>query len=308
MMNKVPRVSIVIPAKNEAENIGACLDSIFAINYNSSAYEVIVVDNGSEDSTVQIATEKGAQILTIPNVNISALRNLGTRHAQGDIVAFIDADCTVALDWLAQAEKYFDDEQIVCFGSAPNIPARFTWVQATWFLVRKRQELITDVLWLESMNMFVQKAIFNKVGGFDETLMTCEDVDLSYRISTYGRIVSDQNIQSVHHGEAHDITTFFRKECWRGKSNYRGLRQHGLRLKEIPSLVLPVYYLMFAILLLLNIIFGNWLYVGVICIFWQSPIAAIAFLKIHKHSAYTYFGQLLILYNVYYCARCVAIF
>lgn len=307
-MNKTPRISIIIPAKNEENNIGTCLDSVFTIDYRADEYEVIVVDNGSNDQTTQIADKKGAKVQRLPNVNISTLRNLGVRQAKGEIIVFLDADCTVEKDWLKKAEKYFEDPSIVCFGSAPKIPTEPTWVQSSWFLVRKKREVFTEVTWLESMNMFVNRKVYERVGGFNEKLITCEDVDLSYKLSAHGRIVSDQNIQATHHGEAKNIVGFFRKELWRGKSNYSGLWQHGLRLNEIPSLILPPYYLLMASLLLGGIFCMPWSFAIVVFLLWQIPIAGIVFLKIQTHSEYRYFFQLNFLYNVYYLARGLAVF
>ena len=307
-MSKTPKVSIIIPTKNEAKNIGFCLDSIFSIDYSAAAYEVLVVDNGSADQTTLIAAEKGAQVYSLPHVNISTLRNFGTRQAKGDIFAFLDADCTVDKDWLVNAEKYFEAKNIVCFGSTPRIPDKPTWVQAAWFHVRQKKKGCTEVAWLESMNMFIRRDIYESVGGFNETLVTCEDVDLSYRLSARGRIISDQEIRAIHHGEAKDIAEFFRKERWRGKSNYLGLQQHGLRLDEIPSLLLPPYYLFMSSLIVVWILFGHWNHAAVVFFLLQVPILAIALLKIQRHSAYIYFFQLYFLYNIYYLARGLALF
>jgi glycosyltransferase involved in cell wall biosynthesis len=306
-MRKIPKVSIIIPAKNEADNIGICLDSILAIDYSADEYEIIVVDNGSDDETACIASDKGARVYTLPYVNISTLRNFGTQQARGDIVVFLDADCTVVCDWLKNAEKYFEDTSVVCFGSAPIIPANPTWVQTSWFWVRKKNTMVTEINWLESMNMFVFKKIYERVGGFNESLITCEDVDLSYRLSEHGKIISDQNIQAVHHGEAKDIIEFFKKERWRGKSNYVGLRQHGLRLAEIPSLLLPIYYLVMASFLFVSALTMQWYFIVIVAVIWQLPIAVITFVKLRLHEAFRYYCKVYVLYNIYYLARGLAV-
>lgn len=302
------KVSIIIPAKNEETNIGSCLDSVFAIDYPRDRYEVILVDNGSTDATVEIAERRGAKVFSVPNAKISALRNFGASQAQGQILAFLDADCTVEQDWLQKTEKYFTVENVVCFGSAPQIPAKPTWIQHTWFQVRKKREKITETQWLESMNMFVRRDVFDKIGGFNEKLITCEDVDLSYRLSEHGKILSDKNIKAVHHGEAKDLAEFFQKERWRGKSNYLGLKEHGLRMAEIPSLILPLYFLLLSFVFVFFTLSGQWSFSLGAFILWQTPLASITFFKLYRVSSFKLFLQLYFLYNVYYLARGLSVF
>jgi GT2 family glycosyltransferase len=92
------------------------------------------------------------------------------------------------------------------------------------------------------MNLFVRKKQFDEIGGFNESLVTCEDVDFSYRLKTHGSILSDIRIEVIHLGEAATIRQFIRKEIWRGRSNLQGILSHGLKSSEIPSLSIPIYF------------------------------------------------------------------
>ncbi|KPK00673.1 MAG: hypothetical protein AMK71_08060 [Nitrospira bacterium SG8_35_4] len=301
-------VTVIIPAKNEEACIGNCIESINRNEYPSERYEVIVVDNGSSDSTVSIAKSHGAEVAIKPGVNVSALRNLGASMAKGSVLAFIDADCTVASDWLAEAEKYFKRDDVVCFGSTPGIPDNPTWVQRTWALARLKKEEEVETAWLESMNMFVKKEFLQKIGGFNERLETCEDVDISYRLSRYGRIISDTNIRAVHHGEARDIREFFVKEKWRGKGNYPGIFAHALRIDEMPSVILPFYFaLVPALAFVFYLIGSSGLLISGLLILWQMPVIMIAYIKTVKRFELATLFRMVILYNVYYLARLSAI-
>ncbi|NOY53153.1 MAG: glycosyltransferase [Deltaproteobacteria bacterium] len=302
-------ISIIIPARNEEMNIVRCMKSIHANTFSSKEYEVIVVDNGSTDRTADLAKSCGGIVYRRPGVTVSALRNYGAKKSRGKVLAFLDADCTVERDWLESASRYFQREDVACFGSPPYIPANPTWVQQTWLLVRNPEEKLRETDWLESMNLFVRKDAFEQVGGFDETLTTCEDVDISYRLSAQGKIISDPDIKAIHHGEARTIREFFRKELWRGKSNYRGALRHGFRFKEVPSLVLPFYFGIFVLLIFILLVIRaetTWLYAMIIL--WQTPLMISAGLKIRHNSGMRQYPHLLLLYNVYYLARFCAIF
>ncbi len=92
-------VSLVIPVLNEESTIGGCLKAIFA--QTLKPYEVIVVDGHSTDGTVGIALGLGAVVLYENTGTRAAACQVGLLHASGDVIAFTDADCRPAPDWLA---------------------------------------------------------------------------------------------------------------------------------------------------------------------------------------------------------------
>ena len=236
-------VSVIIPTLNEAIRLPECLSSLQAVWRDGLMLEVIVVDNGSTDGTREIASRYGARCLMDAAANVSGLRNLGVKSASGQMIAFLDADCTVERQWLTAAVPLYARGDVSAWGAAPTIPKKATWVQRAWYLVRRKAAGTHEVPWLESMNLFVRRRQMIQIGGFNENLVSCEDVDLCYRLARFGKIVHDHRIAAVHHGEARTVGEFFRKELWRGRGNLQGLLSHGFVRAELPSLVLPVYTL-----------------------------------------------------------------
>lgn len=101
------KISIVIPARNEEENIRELLESIESNDY--SDYEVIVVDGDSEDRTPEIARNYGADVLKGPGEGLAAAQNLGWKESDGEAVWFIDADCKLEPDSIRKAAEFFKE-------------------------------------------------------------------------------------------------------------------------------------------------------------------------------------------------------
>ena len=129
-----PSVSIVIAARNEEGNIGACLDSIAALTYATGALQVIIVDDRSSDSTatiVQQYIDRYPHITMIhaspPSDHLHGKTNAiaqGVDHATGEILMFTDADCLVPPGWVEETVKYFDREDI-------GLVAGFTYLKGS---------------------------------------------------------------------------------------------------------------------------------------------------------------------------------
>ena len=308
MMEKSPVVSVIIPAFNEERMLVSCLGSLARLDWPAEAVQIIVVDNGSTDGTVELATSLDATVFEDPDRTVAGLRNLGAEHADGTILAFVDADCTVPEDWLKAASLYFEDPQTVAWGSPPEVPEQATWVQRGWYLLRRKSRDAAPVDWLESMNLFVKKKDFFKIGGFNAELVTCEDVDFCYRLSVLGRIVADPSIRMVHLGEAATLKQFVRKELWRGRDNFRGLFAHGFSLKEMPSLGIPLYFGLFLpAVFVCALMLASWL-LGITALGAAMVPGLLVLFKIRSKKAPVLLkGQLVLLSYLYFLVRTVSV-
>jgi len=240
----LPFVSVIIPVRNDARRLAVCLQSLAAVDYPADRFEVIVVDNGSADDSVEVARAAGAKVLSHPELRVGALRNRGVEVARGEILALVDSDHEVPPLWLRTGvAELVADPDLHMIGAPYLPPAQGTWVQRVWALHRLRHAERSEVVWLASGNLFLRKRDFERIGGFDESLVAAEDVDLCVRLAAaQGRIVSDMRVANVHHGEPRTLRQFFRKEWWRGSSGIRAFFAHGMPLHELPSLAFPVYH------------------------------------------------------------------
>lgn len=304
-----PMVSVIIPVKNEAKRIVACLESLIAVNYPKDRYEVILVDNGSTDGTAQMALNYGVRVIACHDQMISGSRNMGANLANGSLLAFVDADVTVSKDWLSSAIECLNQNLGAgCVGSFPLPPDESGWVTKLWWFLQIPKSFKSDeeVNWLPSMNMVVKKEAYELVKGFNPDLVTCEDVDFCYRLGAKYKIVYCKDMVAIHYGEPKSLRELFKKERWRGTSNYDGLRAHGLRIDELPSLLLPLYYWIIAIWFLLAIVALKWesLIVNLFC--WVVPPLLKSYLSAKKVSNYKFLHKMTICYFVYSIARTFA--
>lgn len=115
-------LSIIIPALNSASTISYTLSSIFSNEFSKELFEVLVVDNGSIDGTIEVAKKYPVKICNCPEKGIGPPRNLGIRKAKGDIFCFTDSDCVVDSGWLRTIYDFFEANCDVDGIGGPTLP------------------------------------------------------------------------------------------------------------------------------------------------------------------------------------------
>lgn len=245
-MSKNPRVSFVIPVRNDAARLQTCLRSILSNPQAPSQVEIIVVDNASTDDSAAVAGRLGARVLHVEGGRVSELRNYGAQHASGDVIAFVDADNEIAAGWLYAALDCLRQPGVGAVGALYQAPPDGTWVQRTYGQLRGGPRDQQDAGWLGSGNLAVTRRAFELVGGFDTTLETCEDVDFCYRLRTHQlRVVSDARLKSVHHGDPRTLWEVLTSERWRGRDNLRVTFRKPVVWGSVPSAIVPVVHISF---------------------------------------------------------------
>lgn len=201
------RVSFVIPTRNNARTIAACVASA---RLQGGDIEVIVVDNYSTDGTARIARRHGADHVVVAGPERSAQRNRGFDRSTGTIVAFIDSDM-VCGDQLANALRELFRTTDVCAAVLPETAFGTGYLAACRALEKR--------LYLGDMSVEGARAfrhdVFEQAGGFDESLFGFEDYELTDRLRSAGL-----RIGRCSRGVRHDEGRVRLRQLWRKKRYY----------------------------------------------------------------------------------------
>ena len=154
----LPNISIVIPCFNEEKYIGECLSSIFELNYDLNNLEVILVDNGSSDRTIEIASQFPVKILVKKNVKVGGVRNYGVDHAKGKYIAFLDSDCVVDSDWLKNGVQHLESQPGLVVGGQYLLRDNPSWLEKYWVLPGSKEQVYLTTL--VGGCIFIPKNIF----------------------------------------------------------------------------------------------------------------------------------------------------
>jgi glycosyltransferase involved in cell wall biosynthesis len=244
-----PVVSVVIPTFNEEKNIRSCLGSI--LNQNTSAsYEIMVVDS-STDSTPQIIQTEFPQVRLIHRDRQTfpaEARNIGIEHSQGDIVAFIDADCQAASLWIDAIVAAHRQSHLAVGGSV-SLSRPHTVAGAVLFAVEFSEYLPGGVpreaRWLPSCNLSVKREALRRYGGFPTEMEASEDMIFTRSLASRSGIPLwfDPRIMIAHSNvnTMDDVRRRLRRlGYWSGRSRQSGLLSGGFLLRFpwlIPLLV-----------------------------------------------------------------------
>jgi len=197
----LPTASVIVVCWNSAEVLGRCLDQLVAQDYAN--YEIVVVDDGSDDDTLKVAESASSRgevrIVRSPaNRGCPHARNLGLREAEGEIVAFVDADGFAAPDWLRSVVAAFDaDETIGGVASTVFFDRNPMVINGAGGVVNRQgwaadlsmnesyewAEIASEALYPMGCGMAVRRSAVARVGPFDDRMLNYyDDVDYGIRL------------------------------------------------------------------------------------------------------------------------------
>jgi len=182
-----PFVSIIVPTLNSEETIKDLLDSLTSLDYRKDRLEIIIVDGGSTDRTVEIAKKYPVKIIEEKRKGINVARNAGVKASKGEILVFTDSDCVVPKDWIRKIVDNFRDNRIGCLGGnalrhEDHFLSRYGDMSIIPVLrVFKKRELLDDVKFLlkypAGCNMAFRRESIERAGFFNEAIRHGFDED-----------------------------------------------------------------------------------------------------------------------------------
>jgi mycofactocin system glycosyltransferase len=262
LMTAYPFVSVIIPVHNRPEEINACLESLGQLAYPSEKLEIIVVDDASTDHTPDVIKKFNVHLIVLEeNKKAPFCRNLAAQKAKGDILAFIDSDCTADPLWLSELIPAFKDSSIGVVGGRvdsffhTSLLDRYEQVKSSLMMGShaKRSRENERFFYVPSCNLLVKRDLFLDIGGFKEELVVGEDVDLCWRLQDAGYPVEFRPIGKIFHKHRNTIRPFCRRRFEYGTSEPLLQVLHQNRAKQF---FLPVWGSLFWSIALISIIFS----------------------------------------------------
>ncbi len=218
------KISIIITTKNEEGNIGTLLTSLID---QEMPFEIVVVDSFSNDRTLEIAESFKDRLDELYIYQYESTpgggKNYGIEKSKGECVAFIDADCTASPLWLKSLRESAEEHEIVAgttinvstskFDVSSSAKTRFYWDEK-------------DVTW-PGCNLLHNKRTFLELGGFDEELVSNEDIDLNVRAVQKEFEIHHNENAVLYHRMRSDISSLAQQMFWRGYGRGQMREKYG---------------------------------------------------------------------------------
>jgi glycosyltransferase involved in cell wall biosynthesis len=216
------RVSVVVPAYNAERTLAACLRALTAQTGLSEPIEIVVVDDGSKDGTVELARSfAGVMVVQQENAGPGAARNAGAARTHGEIVLFTDSDCVPEPNWAAEMAHAFETPEVAAVMGRTRTVQRgdfISKVQEGSDLVASEPGTTTRI----NTNNLGLVAELATCMPFDAALRIYgEDTDLGWRVLRAGRKTLFWPRAEVEHHHPHTLRSFMREGFMQGRGSAR---------------------------------------------------------------------------------------
>lgn len=232
-----PAIAVIIPAYNSSDTLEACLDSI--MGQMKSSDELLVVDDGSTDSTASRAVARGVTVVsTGGRLGPAAARNMGAEAAGSEILLFLDSDVTVPPNLLEEVRAEFEvDSGVEALQTlyTPVCPAddSVSRYQNLYYHFALRRMDPRDSAVTATWCTAVRRSVFRELGGFDSRIPepTVEDEELGYAIADRGGRIALRKDLQVTHLACYSVGDFVRRRLRMARAQAKsGWRSVGDRL------------------------------------------------------------------------------
>jgi len=241
---RLPTVSIIVPVKDEEKVMGRLLEAFLNVDYPPEKREIIVVEDGSADRTVEICEKYAKQYQgqirlirrPISNGKPSAL-NYALKHVKGEIVAVFDADNVPEPDALMRAVEYFEDSSIAaiqgrtcCINADENILTKFISYEEAVYCEAylKGKDVLSLFVPLSGNCQFIRRDVLEKIGGWYEEALS-EDMEISVKLTASGcKIRYAPDVRSWQESPANFTQLMKQRTRW-----FRGYMEVALRYGKL---------------------------------------------------------------------------
>jgi glycosyltransferase involved in cell wall biosynthesis len=230
---RYPRVSVVVCAYNAERTMDACLASLELLNYPD--YEVVVINDGSRDRTLEIAESYGyCRIISQPNKGLSVARNVGAEAATGEIVAYTDSDCVADPDWLTYLVAKMEASGLAACGGPNFPPPEDNLVPAAVAVAPggPTHVLLSDEVaeHIAGCNMAFRRQALLDLGGFDPVYRAAgDDVDMCWRFQDAGYVIGFSPAAVVWHFRRNTVKAYCGQQRGYGKAEALVYSKHPFR-------------------------------------------------------------------------------
>jgi cellulose synthase/poly-beta-1,6-N-acetylglucosamine synthase-like glycosyltransferase len=249
-----------VAALNSEQTIDECLRSIFELDYPKDLLEVIVVDGGSRDATVQIAKKSPARVMSTP-LNAPAAYNYAMKTISSEVLGFIDADAKVEKEWLSKLVAHLEDPQAAgVSGSIETWNEGNPWARCIGYDLKNRYARIGKYVGrVATMNLLLKKSVIEAAGGFDENLPSQYDTDLGFRISATGYRIAYEPSAKCYHFNRSTVRAYFRQQLQYGKNTLKLYFKHanlarGDEITDFAMNVQPILILAVMVCVVLGVL------------------------------------------------------
>ncbi|OGW75561.1 MAG: glycosyl transferase family 2 [Omnitrophica bacterium RBG_13_46_9] len=221
-MNDLPRpfVSVVIPVFNNASRLRKCLEALEAQTYSKDRYEVIVVDNASDEDVKKVVNQFVKAVFTREDYPSSyAARNKGISIAKGEVLAFTDSDCIPFPDWIEKGvenllrspKRGLVGGKIEVFFKHPDRPTAVELYESVSAFQQKAY--VEKKRYAATANIFTSRNVLEDVGFFKPTLRSGGDGEWGRRVffAGYEQVYADDT--RVAHPARYSFSQLYRKHA-----------------------------------------------------------------------------------------------